>query len=151
MLYPRERPIYQLVHDVDGSVIMRKKDVPQDRNSTLNGARKVVYAVDEKGQYTMVPTTGWEVEEIVTGMAVERYTELAQEALNRARQGLTSPLEYHMFASRLHVATLAQSTGLFQWQVRRHLRLPIAKIKPKTLRLYAEALGMRSDQLSDIP
>jgi hypothetical protein len=130
---------------------MRKIDVPQDGNKTLNGARKVVYAVDEKGQYTMVATTGWEVEEIVTGMAVDRYTELAQEALNRVRQGLASPLEYHMFASRLNVATLAQSTGLFQWQVRRHLRLPVARIKPKTLRLYAEAMGIRPDQLCDIP
>lgn len=117
----------------------------------LNGARKVVYAVDDNGEYTMVPTTGWKVEEIVTGMAVDLYVELAQEALSRVRQGLASPLEYHMYAHRLNVATLAQSTGQFQWQVRRHLRCPVAGLKLKTLRLYAEALGMAIDSLSDIP
>ncbi len=130
---------------------MRDKDVPQDGNTTLNGARKVVYAVDENGKYTMVPTTGWEVEEVVTGMAVDHYARLAREALGRVKQGVSSPLEYHMYASRLNVATLAQATGLFQWRVRRHLRLPIAKIKPKILRLYSEAMGMGVDQLSDTP
>lgn len=130
---------------------MRKKDVPQDANTTLNGARKLVYAVDEDGRYTVVPTTGWEVEEIVTGMAVNRYAELAQEALTRVRQGHASPLEYYMHASRLNIATLAQATGLFQWQVRRHLRQPVANLSRKTLRLYSEALGIGVDNLSDIP
>jgi hypothetical protein len=151
VLYPRERAVYHLVHAADGGVIVRKQDVPQDGNANLNGARKVVYAVDEDGRYTLVPTTGWEVEEIVTGMAVDRYAELAQEALSRVKQGLASPLEYHMYANRLNVATLAQSAGQFRWQVRRHLRRPIAKLKPKTLRLYAEALGIGVDSLSDIP
>jgi len=130
---------------------VEKKDVPQDSNATLNGARKVVYAVDEDGQYRAVPSSGWAVEEVVTSMAVDHYTDLAQEALNRVEQGVASPLEYHMYASRLNIATLAQATGQFQWQVRRHLKQPIAKMNPKTLRLYSEAFGKGVDVLSNTP
>ncbi|TPW17875.1 MAG: hypothetical protein FD130_485 [Halothiobacillaceae bacterium] len=78
-------------------------------------------------------------------------TALAQAVLQRVQQGMASPLEYHMYACRLNVATLAQATGLFRWQVRRHLRLPIASIKPKRQRLYAEALGIDVDELSKTP
>jgi len=130
---------------------MEKKDVPQDSNATLNGARKVVYAVDEDGQYKAVPTTGWAVEEVVTSMAVDHYTELAQAALNRVKRGEASPLEYHMYAHRLNIVTLAQSSGKFQWQVKQHLKQPIDKLKPKTMRLYADALGMNPVDLLTVP
>lgn len=130
---------------------MDRKDVPQDSNATLNGARKVVYAVDEDGQYKIVPTTGWVVEEVMTSMAVDHYLELAQMALSRVKQGEVSSLEYHMYASRFNIATLAQATEQFQWRVRRHLKQPIEKMKPKTLHLYAEALGMEVGDLFEIP
>ena len=151
MFCPREWPVHQLLYAVNRGVTMHKKDVPQDDNATLNGARKVVYALDEDGRYTVVPTTGWEVEEIVTGMAVDHYVELAQEALDRVKHGLTSPLEYHMYHCRLNIATLAQSTGLYQWQVKRHFRQPISQLKPKTLRRYAEAMGLDVGRLADAP
>ena len=125
--------------------------MPQDCNATLNGARKVVYAVDEDGQYKAVASSGWSVEEVVTSMAVDHYTELAQAALNRARQGEGSSLEYHMYANRLNIVTLSQATGQFQWQVKRHLKQPSTQIKPKKLSLYADALGMTVPDLLTTP
>ena len=131
---------------------MRKKDVPQDGNTTLGGARKAMYALDDNGQYTIVPTSGWNVEETVTAMAVERYHQLAQQALQRVRQGQSSPLEYHMFARRMNIDTLAQACGLFQWQVRRHLKPRVfSKLKLKTRQRYAQAMGMAVDALALIP
>ena len=70
---------------------MKKRNVPQDNNITLGGERKAMYAVDDNGQYTVVPSSGWEVEEAVTSMAVEYYQELTQQALHQARQGQVSP------------------------------------------------------------
>jgi len=131
---------------------VKKNDVPQDNNITLGGERKAMYAVDDSGQYTVVPSSGWEVEEAVTSMAVEYYQELAQQALHQVRQGHDSPLRYHMFARRFNVDTLAQATGLFQWQVKRHCKPKVfSRLNAKTLTRYADALGISVTQLQSIP
>jgi len=131
---------------------MKKQDVPQDNNATLDGARKAVYAVDEGGRYTVVPSSGWEVEETVTTMAVEHYRELAEEALQKVRQGKASPLLYHMFARRFNTDTLAQASGSFQWQVKRHSKPHIfSRLNAKTLSRYATAMGISVEQLLTIP
>ena len=53
---------------------MREREVPQEGNRTLAGHRKAVYAVAENGKLRLVPSRGWEVEEIVTRQAVEAVT-----------------------------------------------------------------------------
>jgi hypothetical protein len=127
-------------------------DVPQEGNATLSGLRKAVYARDEKGQIVPVASRGWEVEEIVTQQAVDALKEQADATLARARAGLSSPLEYWMHEKRMDVALLAQSTGLWQWRVRRHLQPQrFNKLSDKLLSIYAEALGMRIDQLKSLP
>lgn len=131
---------------------MKKQDVPQDNNVTLDGERKAMYAVDENGEYTVVASSGWEVEEAVTSMAVEHYKELADEALQQVRQGSASPLKYHMFARRFNVDTLAQTTGLFQWQVKRHLKpKTFSNLNSKLLERYATAMGISVEQLLTTP
>ncbi|MCG6969821.1 MAG: hypothetical protein LJE85_08655 [Gammaproteobacteria bacterium] len=131
---------------------MKKQDVPQDNNSALGGERKAMYAVDENGEYTVVASSGWEVEETVTSLAVEHYQELAEEALQQVQQGMASPLRYHMFARRFNVDTLAQTTGLFQWQVKRHFKPKIfSKLDAKILARYATAMGISVEQLQSTP
>ena len=126
-------------------------DVPQEGNATLSGLRKAVYARDEKGQIVAVASRGWEVEEIVTQQAVDAMKEQANAALARVKAGLSSPLEYWMLEKRMDVALLAQSTGLWQWRVRRHLQPQrFNKLSDKLLNTYAEALGMRVDQLKSL-
>ena len=130
---------------------MKKQDVPQDNNVTLDGERKAMYAVDENGEYTIVPSTGWEAEETVTNLAVEHYKVLAEEALQQVREGLASPLKYHMFARRFNIDTLAQATGLYQWQVKRHCKSKIfAALDGKTLMRYASAMGISVAQLQSV-
>jgi hypothetical protein len=127
-------------------------DVPQEGNATLSGLRKAVYARDENGQIIPVASRGWEVEEIVTQQAVDAMKEQANATLARAKAGLSSPLEYWMHEKRMDVALLAQSTGLWQWRVRRHLQPKrFAKLSNKLLNTYAEALGMQIDQLKSLP
>ena len=41
---------------------MRKDGVPQDATPTYGGGRKLLYAVDERGNYGGVQSTGWETE-----------------------------------------------------------------------------------------
>ena len=76
---------------------MRERDVPQEGNRTLAGHRKAVYAIADDGKLRLVPSRGWEVEEIVTRQAVEDLEKRAMEARARALSGESSPLDLLLF------------------------------------------------------
>jgi len=128
---------------------MREREVPQEGNRSLAGHRKAVYAVADDGKLRLVPSQGWEVEEIVTRQAVEDLERHAEEARSRALAGAASPLEYHMYRARMDVALLSQATGIWRWRVRRHFRTSVFVRLPLALRRrYAEALGIPVETLS---
>jgi len=130
---------------------MREQDVPQEGNATLAGHRKGIYAVGDDGKLRLIPSRGWEVEEIVTRQAVEDLEWRALDARERVRAGETSPLEYHMYRARMDVALLAQTTGLWRWRVRRHFKPRVFARLPLSLReLYAEALGISVESLGKV-
>jgi len=126
---------------------MRIEDVPQEGNATLDGQRKGMYAVDNEGRIALVPSRGWEAEELVTTAAVEHFEQLAREALQRARNGATGALEYFMYARRLDPPTLAQAAGVWRWRLRRHLRQPFARIPAPLQQRYADVLGVPRGEL----
>ena len=122
---------------------MRERDVPQEGNANLEGHRKAVYAVGDDGKLRIVPSRGWEVEELVTRQALEDLERRAQEARGRVLAGRSSPLEYHMYRARMDLALLAQATGLWRWRVRRHFRPEVfARLPERLRRRYADALDM---------
>ncbi|HEY6720047.1 MAG TPA: hypothetical protein VI363_00265 [Burkholderiales bacterium] len=130
---------------------MRERDVPQEGNRSLAGHRKAVYAIADDGKLRLVPSRGWEVEEIVTRQAVEDLERRAMEARARALAGESSPLEYHMYRARMDVELLSQTTGLWRWRVRRHLKPAMFARLPLALRLrYAEALGIPIETLDRV-
>jgi len=127
---------------------MREREVPQEGNRSLAGHRKAVYAVADDGKLRLVPSRGWEVEEIVTRQAVEDLERRAEEARARVLAGQSSPLEYHMYRARMDLELLSQTTGLWRWRVRRHLRpAAFARLPPALRRRYAEALGVSVEAL----
>lgn len=127
---------------------MRERDVPQEGNATLAGHRKAVYAVGEDGKLRIVASRGWEVEETVTRQAVEDLERRAQDARERVLAGQASPLEYHMYRARMDVALLSQTTGLWRWRVRRHLRPgAFERLAPALKARYSEALGVPVEAL----
>ncbi|MDQ7988225.1 MAG: helix-turn-helix transcriptional regulator [Candidatus Dactylopiibacterium sp.] len=131
---------------------MKTEDVPQDDNYTLGGHRKGVYARDAAGRMVLVSSRGWEVEEIVTDQALHTLASQAAQAHARALSGLAAPLEYWMYARRMDPELLAQTTGLWRWRVRRHLRAEIfARLSPALLQRYADALGLPPAQLATLP
>jgi hypothetical protein len=131
---------------------MDVQSVPQEGNKTLGGHVKAVYAKDAEGHIVAVASRGWEVEEIVTSQAVEEMRALAEAARQNVIDGLSSPLEYWMYARRMDLLLLAQSTGIWRWRIRRHLRPEIfARLSPGLLTRYAEALGLTVQQLQHLP
>jgi hypothetical protein len=131
---------------------MDKGAVPQDASSTYGGLRKLLYAVDERGEYTGVTSSGWEVESFSTGLAVAELDRQRVEALQRAHAGITSALEYHMFARRLDFETLASVSGIWRWRLRRHLKPAVfARLPEKVLQRYADAMGIAVEELRALP
>jgi hypothetical protein len=131
---------------------MKTDEVPQETAKTYGGVKKLLYAVDDSGEYTGVRSAGWEVESYVTMAAVDEIVRLRDDALTRARAGETSPLEFHMFDRRMELATLAATSGLWTWRVKRHFKPEVfAKLDEKTLSRYAECMGITVDQLRSLP
>ena len=131
---------------------MKEHDVPQQAARAYMGQRKALYAINEQGEYTIVPSAGWEAEEIVLLQAIEECDRLAADAHARAQSGLTGALEYHMCRQRMDLMVLAQSTGFFRWQVRRHLRPgAFAKLSAGQQQRYESALGLTVRELETLP
>lgn len=127
-------------------------DVPQEGNRTLGAHRKALYAKDAAGQMVIVPSRGSEVDETVTMQAVDRLHALAEDARARALAGTTSPLEYWMYARRMDVPLLAQTSGVWQWRIRRHFHPQrYATLSERVLAHYADALGLTIDQIKALP
>jgi len=126
--------------------------VPQEGNVTLGGHRKAMYAKDANGRMVLAPSAGWEAEEIVTIHAVETIHAQAEQARERVKAGVSSPLEFWMYERRMDVPLLSQTSGFWQWRVKRHL-LPdhFAKLSLKQIERYAEALGISPAALQKLP
>ena len=131
---------------------MKKEDVPQHHVKTFQGRFKPMYAVGEDGKYEMVPSNGWEAEEIVLDQAVEEFQRLAREAHARAKAGQGSPLEYHMFSRRMDAVLLADISGFWLWRVKRHLRPgAFTNLSPSNQARYGDALGLSVQTLLTLP
>ena len=131
---------------------METNSVPQDPSPTYEGQRKLLYAVDAQGDYTGVQSAGWEPETFATLTAVAELDRLRDDAWSRASTGETSALEFHMFDRRMELDTLAATTGIWKWRIRRHFDVKrFARLSPSLLRRYAEAMGISVERLRMVP
>jgi hypothetical protein len=123
-------------------------NVPQDNSSTYANNKKAIYAKDKDGSVKVVGSSGWEVEEIATKQVLEDLEDSALKAYCEVKKGLKSPLYYYMYAIRMDLQILADSTGFFQWTIKKDFKPEIfAKIKDKRLSVYAEVLGKTNEEL----
>ena len=130
---------------------MDTKEVPQDDSHTYGGHKKLLYATDESGEYVGVASSGWEAETIATDSALNLLQQQKNETWQRAQCGETSALEYYMVYRRMDVALLSQTSGIFQWRIRRHFKPEIyARLTNKLLVRYSEALGIEVPTLKTL-
>lgn len=132
---------------------MKTDDVPQDgEKSTYGGGHKLIYAVDQQGDVVGVQSAGWDVESEATRSALQLIRQQCDDAWQRARQGLTAPLEYYMYYRRMDVHLLAQTSGFFQWRIRRHFHPNrFRKLNHTILSRYADALELDIETLRTLP
>ena len=60
---------------------MKKDEVPQDDSLLIEGnTREICYAVDEKGRYVKILSTGWEPKDIALRQSLDFIKERANES-----------------------------------------------------------------------
>ena len=131
---------------------MKQTEVPQEKNKTLAGNKKAVYATGSDGQYNTIASDGWQVEEIVTSQAVEEFERLSKNALKKAQNKEASILEYHMYNNRMDLSLLSQTTGFFQWTIKRDFKVnKFDSMSKERAFTYAEVMGISLEDLKSIP
>jgi hypothetical protein len=131
---------------------MNIKNVPQDDSSTYAKMKKAIYASDEEGNIQSIGSSGWDVEEVVTQQAIDDLEEQQLEAYESVVKGEKSPLYYYMFEARMDLVVLSQSTGFFQWTIKKDFKPEVFKtISDKRALIYCDALGKTIEALKKIP
>ena len=125
---------------------MEIDDIPQDDSKIFRGQRKVIYGT-RNGKFEAGTSTGWQAEEFATEQAVDELNQLTEQALQSVKNGEKSPIYYLMYKNRYDLQSLAQATGFWQWQVKRHFRPEVfAKLGEKKLERYARVFGVEINE-----
>ncbi len=131
---------------------MKKNTVPQDIAESYEGVKKIMYAVDEDGDYIRVASEGWQAEETVTAQALSEFKRLAERAREEFLNRRASPLMYHMYNARMDLQLLSHATGIAKFRIRRHMKVSIFfRLKEKLLCRYCDALNLTFEELQTVP
>ena len=127
-------------------------EVPQDPKN-FKGAekmKKLMYATDKDGNYTGIPSSGWEAENEATKQAWDDVDETLADTEKRVKAGELSPVAYYMQKNLMDVALLAKYAGTWQWQVKRHFNPSVFnKMNEAMLQKYADIFSISVDELKN--
>jgi hypothetical protein len=130
---------------------MKKEDVPQDLSALGKITKEVCYATDEQGKYVAALSDGWDVKITALDAAWEDIEVRITNARNKVTNGEASPLLFFMEHGLMDIKLLAQYTGFWQWQVKRHLKPDVFNTLPeKKLQRYAEVFNVSVTQLKNM-
>ena len=130
---------------------MKKEEVPQDEGKLSNANMKeLVYATDEKGNYTTALSTGWEPKSIALSNSIDEITERIAIAKKQVENNEVSPIVYFMEHSRMDLGILASYVGMWQWRVKRHFKPKVfATLNDNILQKYAAAFDISINELKN--
>ena len=128
---------------------MKKEEVPQDKgNLSKSNMKELVYATDEKGNYTTALSTGWEPKTIALSNSIDEINERIATAKEQVKNGEVSPIVYFMEVEKMDIAVLSSYVGMWQWRVKRHFKpLVFAKLNDTILQKYAETFNISVHEL----
>ncbi|AGF78123.1 hypothetical protein UWK_01565 [Desulfocapsa sulfexigens DSM 10523] len=131
---------------------MEQNEVPQDNIRTYANNKKAMYATDSAGNYDVIASSGWKIEEEATMQAVQELERLAKDAYTKVGSGSKSPLFFYMYDRRMDLQVLSESTGIYKWRIKRHFNPSVFwKLSSKMLDRYGNALGMTAEELCRMP
>jgi hypothetical protein len=132
---------------------VKREQVPQDDENLLEGrTRDVCYAVDEKGNYVQVLSSGWEPKNAALQQAWEQIKIEETEAFLLIKAGKVSPLAFFMARCMFDVKLLSDYTDIPKRKIKAHLEPEnFRHLDALTLGKYAEAFSISVDELVDWP
>lgn len=127
---------------------MKKENVPQDMSSLGKITKEVCYATDSSGKYVTELSSGWDVKINALDVAWKDIAERTAKAKQQVLNGEVSPLLFFMEYRLMDIGILADYTGFWKWQIKRHMKPGIFnKLSDKKLQKYAEAFNVKADDL----
>jgi hypothetical protein len=130
---------------------MKKEDVPQDLGSLGKITREVCYATDKDGKYTTQLSIGWDVKAQALDLAWQDIDQRIAIAKQKVLNKEASPLLFFMEYRLMDASILADYTGFWQWQIKRHLKPEVFdSLSDKKLQKYAEAFNVKVADLKSM-
>ena len=130
---------------------MKKEDVPQDVSALGKITKEVCYATDSEGKYVTELSKGWDVKITALDKAWEDIDQRIEAARQKVLNGEASPLLYFIEKGIMDISLLADYTGFWQWQIKRHLKPEVFnKLSDKKLQRYAEVFNVSVDDLKNM-
>ena len=130
---------------------MKKEDVPQDVSALGKITKEVCYATDSEGKYVTELSKGWDVKITALDKAWEDIDQRIEAARQKVLKGEASPLLFFIEKGIMDISLLADYTGFWQWQIKRHLKPDVFKnLSDKKLQRYAEVFNVSVDDLKNM-
>lgn len=129
---------------------MKLDEVPQDGldYKERDKLRKLLYATDKDGNYTGIPSVGWEAENIATKGAWDEVTEALRETEAAVKAGKLSPIAYFMQEALMDESLLAKYVGKWKLTVKRHMKPSVfRKLSDDVLAQYASVFNISVAEL----
>lgn len=130
---------------------MKKDEVPQDISALGKITKEVCYATDSSGKYVKALSSGWDVKitalDVAWGDIEQRIAAAREQVTNNNASSLLFFMEYRL----MDIGILADYTGFWKWQIKRHLKPEgFNKLTDKQLQKYAEAFNIKVEDLKSM-
>jgi hypothetical protein len=130
---------------------MKQENVPQDLSSLGKITKEVCYATDSTGKYVTTLSDGWDVKIKALDVAWEEIQGRIAQAKQKVLNGEASPLLFFMELRLMDMSIVADYTGFWKWQIKRHLKPDVFnKLSEKNLEKYAEAFNVKVAELKSM-
>lgn len=129
---------------------MKKNEIPQDESALKGWTREVFYAKNNEGKYEQGLSTGWSVKKAALDSAWEEVNKNIEEAHQKVKNNIASPIFYYMELRLMDVSVLSQYVGFWKWRVKRHFKPTVfKKLSNKVLQKYADVFEIEIEQLKN--
>ncbi|HEY0244225.1 MAG TPA: hypothetical protein VGC01_01570 [Mucilaginibacter sp.] len=129
---------------------MKKEDVPQDVSALGKLTTEVCYATDSSGKYVATQSRGWDVKITALDTAWEDIEGRIAAAKQKVLNNEASPLLFYIELALMDVNLLADYTGFWKWQIKRHLHPGVfKKLSDNKLQRYADVFNVSIEQLKN--
>jgi len=130
---------------------MKKEATPQDLSSLGKITNELCYVTDDSGRYITELSKGWEVKIKALDVAWEDIRRRVESARERVLANNASPILFFMEYRLMDIDILADYSGFWKWQIKRHLKPKVFNsLSNKKLMKYAMAFNINVENLKSM-